>query len=211
MNSSVTFDSAISVTSSLCLPMSCRSRSNGPSKLVSLTVKRAGAASSASGADGAAPVLLLTDAERKRPSCRGPPRACEWWGAGGSLPAQPMDENRVVAALAQVGEDDGDRLTDDPATVGRDPVLATQGQPGGLQREELVGGDVDGDLLVVLCAVGPAAGRPSPGGDVRLHGRLRRRAERRQLVGRAAGHQGEGRLVAGLLRAASGRPAAQRR
>ena len=62
MNSSVTFDSAISVTSSLCLPISCSSRSNGPSKLVSLTVKRAGAAPSACWASGTAPVLLLTDA-----------------------------------------------------------------------------------------------------------------------------------------------------
>ena len=39
MNSSVTRCSATSVTSSLCLPMSCSSRSNGPVKFASRTVK----------------------------------------------------------------------------------------------------------------------------------------------------------------------------
>ena len=63
MNSSVTFDSAISVTSSLCLPMSCRRRSKGPSKLVSLTVKRAGAASAASDAAPARFTVRLTNFE----------------------------------------------------------------------------------------------------------------------------------------------------
>src|SRR4051794_7358338 len=110
MNSSVTFDSAISVTSSLCLPMSCSSRSKGPSKLVSLTVKRAGAAPSASEAADTAPVLLLTNAEPMRPSA----------------PPEPLHEDRVVAPLGQVGEDHRDRLADDPAAVGGHTVLRAQ-------------------------------------------------------------------------------------
>src|SRR3712207_8913977 len=27
---------------------------------------------------------------RRRPPCRAPPRACEWWGAGRSLPVLPV-------------------------------------------------------------------------------------------------------------------------
>ena len=42
MNSSVTWCRATSVTSSLCLPMSCSSRSNGPVKLASRTVNPTG-------------------------------------------------------------------------------------------------------------------------------------------------------------------------
>src|SRR4051812_12842606 len=150
MNSSVTFDRAISVTSSLCLPISCSSRSNGPSKLVSLTVKRAGAASEASEAAEPAPVLL-TDAELMP----GPPAGSrrELARGGGqegplSLPAQPPDEDRVVPVLTEVGQQDRDGLADDAATVGGEPVLAAEGQPGALEGEELVRGDVDGDLLV---------------------------------------------------------------
>src|SRR3712207_6207882 len=149
MNSSVTFDSAISVTSSLCLPMSCSSRSNGPSKLVSLTVKRDGAASGAE-ASAAAPVSLSTDAEPMRLS---------------SL--QAPDQDGVLAALVEVGEQDRDGLADDPAAVGGHAVLAAQGQPCGLERQQLVGGDVDGDLLVVL---GPL--RVARRTAARRHGRL---------------------------------------
>src|SRR6266487_3643164 len=55
MNSSVTWCRATSVTSSLCLPISCSSRSNGPVKLASRTVKPGesdGATADASTASG---------------------------------------------------------------------------------------------------------------------------------------------------------------
>src|SRR5688572_26904395 len=116
MNSSVTFDSAISVTSSLCLPISCRSRSNGPSKLTRCTVKRDGAVPSSAPSEGAvsgtAPVLLLTAAEPRGPMV-------------GSAP-QSLDEDRVLASLVEVGEQDSDRLADDPAPVGGHAVLPAQ-------------------------------------------------------------------------------------
>src|SRR5690606_18572104 len=55
MNSSVTRDSATSVTSSLCLAISCSSRSNGPSKLASRTVNRPSSASSPASSPASAP------------------------------------------------------------------------------------------------------------------------------------------------------------
>src|SRR3954469_6543371 len=212
MNSSVTFDSAISVTSSLCLPISCSSRSNGPSKFVSLTVKRAGAASTASGAADAAPVLPLTGA-----SVGGPPAGSrrELASGGGqegslSLPAQAADQHRLVAALAQVRQQDRDGLANDAAAVGRDPVLSAEGQPGALQGQELVRGDVDGDLLVVLRAVRTAGG-PAAGGDGRpQHPRPLRGAagarERVVLRRRSPGHQGERHAGQGLPRLLTGAP-----
>src|SRR3954464_14852966 len=166
MNSSVTVDSAISVTSSLCLLISCSSRSNGPSKLVSRTVKRAGATAHALRVEGPP-----AGSRREHASGGGQEGAF-------SLTAESPHEDRVVPALPQVGEDDGDRLADDAPAVGGQPVLTAQRQPRRLQREQLVGGDVDGDLLVVLGAVGTPRG-PAPGGDDGLHRRLRQRPERR--------------------------------
>src|SRR4051794_10327364 len=205
MNSSVTFDRAISVTSSLCLPISCSSRSNGPSKFASRTVKRPGAAPSAPGAVGAAPVSLLTDAETMRTA---------------SVALQSSHQHRVVAALLEVGEQHPDRLADDAPPVGRHTVPAAQRHPRRLQGEQFVGRDVDRDLLVVLGPVGALRGT-TPGRHVRLQrrGRLRGRAEPGEVVtggrvGRAARHQGErhGRLRLGrLLRAARRRAAPQRR
>src|SRR3712207_4368897 len=129
MKSSVTWDSAISVTSSWCLPISCSSRSNGPSKLVSRTVKRDGAAVSPPArptvsppAPPAVPEPLLTDARV---------------GLARSLPPQPADQDRVLAALTEVGQQDGDRLAHDAAAVGGHAVLGPQGQPGALQRQQL--------------------------------------------------------------------------
>jgi hypothetical protein len=46
-------------------------------------------------------------------------------GAGPSA-LEPLDQDRVLAAVAEVGEQDGDRLAHDPATVGRHPVLAAE-------------------------------------------------------------------------------------
>ena len=184
MNSSVTFDSAISVTSSLCLPISCSSRSNGPSKLVSWTVKRA--------------------ARRRRPQGPPVPRRCccsrtpSLGVAAAQLPLSRRTSTESSPRSARSASSTDDRLADDPAAVGGHPVLAAQGQPGGLQRDELVGGDVDGDLLVVLGAVGPAARRTAPGGDraaacvgAGAGGAVRRRGRRRRRG--AAGHQGQRR------------------
>src|SRR4051795_7383930 len=126
MNSSVTADSAISVTSSLCLPISCSSRSKGPSKLVSRTVNRAGCPT--------APLSTGTEPRRRAPLL---------------VLAQPADEHGVLAVHLEVGQQDGDRLADDPAAVGGDAVLPAQGQPGTLQRQQFLGRAVDGDLLLV--------------------------------------------------------------
>ena len=46
----------------------------------------------------------------------------------GSAP-QSLDEDRVLALLVEVGEEDGDRLADDPALVGGHAVLPAQGEP----------------------------------------------------------------------------------
>ena len=87
----------------------------------------------------------------------------------------------------QVGQDHGDRLADDPAAVDGQAVLAAQHQPRVLQVHQLLGRDVDGDLLVVpLAAAGPAVRRrrarlparlPDPGRG----GRRSRRVD--ELVG----------------------------
>src|SRR5215211_3071303 len=77
----------------------------------------------------------------------------------GSL-REPLDQGRVGAVALQLGEDLGEGLADDPAPVDRDAVLAAQQQAGVLEVHELLGGAVDGHLLVVPLA---AARRP-PGG-----------------------------------------------
>ena len=53
-----------------------------------------------------------------------------------------------MATGVQVGEQDGDRLPDDPAPVGGGTV-AQQGEPGSFQVKKFLGGQVDGDLLGV--------------------------------------------------------------
>ena len=55
-----------------------------------------------------------------------------------SLPPEPLHEDRVVAALGQVGQDHRDRLADDPAAVGGHTVLRAQREPRALEGDESV-------------------------------------------------------------------------
>src|SRR5690606_20629632 len=120
MNSSVTWESATSVTSSLCLAINESRRSKGPSKLSRLTAKPAEAES------------VSTSSVIDR-----------------SFFAQSADQCTVLAMLREVGQHHGDRLTDDAAAVDGQSVLAAQRQTCVLKVEQLVRGDVDRHLLVV--------------------------------------------------------------
>jgi hypothetical protein len=60
------------------------------------------------------------------------------------------------AARVQVGEQDGDRFPDQAAPV-HDEAEAAQLEPRVLKLEELGGGQVDGDLLVVPFPAGRLA------------------------------------------------------
>jgi hypothetical protein len=60
-----------------------------------------------------------------------------------------------LAAGVEIGQEDGDRFADQAPPVHGDTVAA-QGQPGMLQIEQFVGGQVNSDLVRVLL---PAAGR----------------------------------------------------
>jgi hypothetical protein len=64
-----------------------------------------------------------------------------------------------LAPGVEVGQQDGDRFADEAAPVHGDAVAA-QGQPGVLQVEQFVGGQVNSDLVRVLL---PATGRPVRG------------------------------------------------
>src|SRR5207248_1093478 len=85
-----------------------------------------------------------------------------------SAPPQPPYQDAGVPAGLQVGEDDGDGLADDAAAVDGEAVFAAQDQAGVFEVHELLGGDIDGDLLVVPfaaagAAVGAAAGTAAAG------------------------------------------------
>jgi hypothetical protein len=120
MNSSVTTDRAISVTSSWCLADQLQQQIEGPSKLVRWTVKGAGSATRsavATAVDGAvatACASVLTDGKARRRVRR-----------SGSA-AQAADQHRVAAILREVGQQHRHRLADDPAAVGRQAVLGAQ-------------------------------------------------------------------------------------
>ena len=127
MNSSVTLDSATSVMSSLCLAIRLSSRSNGPSKL-SRRTSNAG--------------RLVAGLVRRRsqlPGSRG----------GGHSSVSRRTRTLSIAVGVEVGQHQRDRLADQPAAVDGQPVVAAQRQPRVLDVEQLVGGDVDGHLLVV--------------------------------------------------------------
>jgi hypothetical protein len=64
-------------------------------------------------------------------------------------------EHARLAAGVEVGQYHGDGLTDEPTAV-RGDAVAAQGEPGVLQIEQLVGGQVNGDLMRMLL---PAARR----------------------------------------------------
>ena len=170
MNSSVTCDSATSVTSSLCLAIRPSSRSNGPSKSSRWTWKPP------PGALGGRPRGRLVvpraaqGGRRRCPSTAGP-------GHGtcrpGSPDAHPMPTGRpapgcgcrppsrsrarpalLLAVGLEVGEHHGHGLADDPAAV--DGQAVVRAAPVGPARGRTARcGHVDGDLLVVPL---PAAG-----------------------------------------------------
>jgi hypothetical protein len=58
-------------------------------------------------------------------------------------------EQAPLAAGVEVGQYHGDGLTDEPATIRGDAATA-QGEPGAFQIEQLVGGQVNGDLMRML-------------------------------------------------------------
>src|SRR6202020_2554293 len=123
MNSSVTLDSDTSVMSSLCLEISPSSRSNGPSKTSRCTSKASAPRGASSGS--AAFVVIIIHAS-----------------------PDVADHEAVIASRVQVGEEDRDRLPHQAAPV-EDDADPTQLQPRVLELEQLGGGEVDGDLLVV--------------------------------------------------------------
>src|SRR5215213_2588576 len=137
MNSSVTWCRATSVMSSLCFEIRLSKRSKGPSKLSSRTsnvwptsevdpVLGSVRASGPAGSDAVVTVI-----------------------GGASVLDQSVHQHAVMPVLVEVGQHQGDRLAYEPAPVDRQPVVAPQLQAGMLHVDQLVGGDVDRDLLVV--------------------------------------------------------------
>ena len=64
---------------------------------------------------------------------------------GGEAPG----DHAVLPARVEVGEQDGDRLADEPAAVD-DEAETAEREPRVLKVEQLSGGKVNGDLVVVL-------------------------------------------------------------
>src|SRR4051794_34458912 len=153
MNSSVTWDSATSVTSSLCLLIRLSSRSKGPSKLARRTAKPARAAASGPSAPGASPGASARSVIRPC-SLDAPP--------GSSLGDQPLHQHAVVTVGLEVGQRDREGLPDEPAAVDGQPLVTSQREPGVLDVEQLVRGDVDGHLLVVTHAAARLAWSSGP-------------------------------------------------
>src|SRR5215469_7156571 len=119
MNSSVTWDSATSVMSSLCLEIRASSRSNGPSNTSRWTWKP-GALPLSAVASSPLAGLSVTNV-RSRSAIESP------------------DQQAVLPPGLQVGEQDGHRLPDQAPPVGRYTVAA-QDQPPALQVEQFLGG-----------------------------------------------------------------------
>ena len=85
--------------------------------------------------------------------------AAVWLAPGPLLLTAPLDaagHQAVLPARVEVGEQDGDRLADEAAPVEDEPEAA-QPEPRVLQVEQLGGGQVDGDLLVVSFPAGRLA------------------------------------------------------
>src|SRR4029450_8341373 len=81
------------------------------------------------------------------PTARPPPLRAAPRSSG-----EALDQGGVGAVALQLGEDLGERLADDAAAVDRHAVLAAEQEAGVLEVHELVGGAVEGDLLVVTLA-----------------------------------------------------------
>src|SRR6266704_3100966 len=149
MNSSVTLDSATSVMSSLCLEISPSSRSNGPSKTSRCTSK----APEPRGASAASPPVR-SFAALSVMWCDAQPVIGDGWLARGQTDAP--GQQAVLAAGVQVGQQHGDGLADEPAPVD-DHAEPAQRQARVLKVEQFGGGQVDGDLVVVLFPAGRRA------------------------------------------------------
>ena len=80
-------------------------------------------------------------------------------------------DDAVLAFGIEIGQQDGQRLADDPAAVGGNAVAA-EGEPGSFEVQQLTAGQIDGDLLgVLLPAAGLAPGvgcGAAPGGAEQL-------------------------------------------
>ena len=122
MNSSVTFDSATSVMSSLCLAIRLSSRSNGTLEVVEAHLEGRRLGSRRVG--GGRPMVVIPRCSR-RTSALSSPFASK--SASASAIASRTSRPRSTAS----------------------PWRAAQRQPGVLDVEQLVGGDVDRHLLVV--------------------------------------------------------------
>src|SRR4051795_9474656 len=132
MNSSVTWDSATSVTSSLCLLIRLSSRSKGPSKFSRRTAKLALAAVSS-----VAPFSRVSSGATARSVMRP------------SLGGQPLHQHAVVTVGLEVGERHRDGLTDQSSPVDGQALVAPHRESRVLDVEQLVSGHVDRHLLVV--------------------------------------------------------------
>jgi hypothetical protein len=73
--------------------------------------------------------------------------------AGPAAGTDAARDQAVRAPCVEVGEQDGDRLPHEPSPVG-DEAEAAQLEPGVLQVEQLGGGQVDGNLLIVPLPAG---------------------------------------------------------
>src|SRR5580693_2269235 len=100
MNSSVTWESATSVMSSLCLEISARSRSNGPSKTSRCTSKPPAWAGRAGAAGGLGRGLLRVQAD----GVPGGGFASGFAGGGFVGAGDPAGQQAVLAAGVEVGE-----------------------------------------------------------------------------------------------------------
>src|SRR5690349_2064834 len=160
MNSSVTFDSEISVMSSLCLLISCSSRSNGPSKLTRWTLNPLPDDESPSGSSVGRSIGRSVEVSAMTDLLRGSP--------------EPLHQHRVGTVVDEVGQQYVDRLADDPPAVGGQAVLGAERESGLFESEQLFLRHVHGDLRVVPDpATGLAVlddGGPGPAGGSRSVG-----------------------------------------
>lgn len=67
--------------------------------------------------------------------------------------ADPPRHEAVLSPCVEVGQQDGDRLADQPAAVDDEPEPAER-QPRVFEVKQFGGGQVDGNLLVVLFPAG---------------------------------------------------------
>src|SRR5580700_10063686 len=143
MNSSVTWDRATSVMSSLCLEISASSRSNGPSNTSRWTWKPVVPPVS----PVVSPSAIVLSVSSRLPVPVGRVQC---------FPVEARGQHAGLPPCVEVGEQDSDRLPDQAPPVGRHPE-PPQPQPGVLQVEQFLRGQVDSDLLGVAFPSGGLA------------------------------------------------------